>query len=114
MFETPKPEHILAVARSTNDACKATNLLRISGKELRRLIALYWPDVKPATIAGLHKKVARKMYCTIHLSLLEGPTEQGEPGEPPVVPEITEPIEMGISNLKSPISDMRMSNVACQ
>jgi hypothetical protein len=103
-WETPSKEWIATLACSTPSVVYVTNLLRISNRELRRLIALYWPDLKPATLEALHKFLCpqRKLYCNIRIALPADLTEQGEPGEPPFVPFITEPI------------DMVMSNVACQ
>ncbi len=105
-WETPRKEWIATLARTTPSVVYVTNLLRISNRELRRLIALYWPDLKPATLEGLHKFLSpqRKLHCTIRLGHPSANPE-GEPGEPPFVPQITDPdgltFDMVISNLSS-------------
>jgi hypothetical protein len=91
-WETPSKEWLTKLARTTMSVASVTNILCISDRELRRLIALYWPDLKPATLEALHKFLCpqRKLYCTIRLDL--PPADPvGEPGEPIVVPEITDP-----------------------
>lgn len=90
-WETPRKEWIAALARSKPSVAYVTNLLCISDRELRRLIALYWPDLKPATLEALYKFLGpRKLYCTLRVDL--PPVDPvGEPGEPIVVPEIIDP-----------------------
>jgi len=90
-WETPSKEWISRLARTKPSVVYVTNILRISNRELRRLIALYWPDLKPATLEALHKFLGgRKLYSTVRLDL--PPADPvGEPGEPVLVPEITDP-----------------------
>lgn len=91
-WETPNKEWITKLARTTMSVAYVTNILCISDRELRRLIAMYWPDLKPTTLEALHKFLVpqRKLYCTIRLG--HGPVDPvGEPGEDIVVPEITDP-----------------------
>jgi len=91
-YETPRKELIASLARSRPNYAYITNLLRISTTELRRLIALYWPDLHPPSLENLHKSLGpRRLKCNIRIALPEDPCA-GEPGEPIIIPEITEPI----------------------
>ena len=103
-WETPSKEWIAKVARSTRRVAYVTDLLCIDNRELRRLIALYWPDLKPATLKSLHNFLCRTRSlrnCRIPARPQEVLPEPGEP-----VP-IEEP-----NDLDGLIFDMCISNVA--
>ena len=107
--QTPTKQQIEWWCRTTADIAVIANKLCVDNRELRRLIALYWPELpKKGNFEALRKLVRRKLSCTIHLSLPEGPTEQGESGEPVFVPDILNSDSDGLK------FDMGMSNVKCQ
>lgn len=90
-WETPDKNWIAKLARTSWSVVRVTNLLRISDIELRRLIALYWPDLRPPTLEALHKLLMpqHRLKCTIHLALPEDPCA-GEPGEPVPVADVAD------------------------
>jgi hypothetical protein len=55
--ETPTKEQIEELARTTLSVAYITNLFRITNRELRRLIALHWPELLPrrANLGGLRQ-----------------------------------------------------------
>lgn len=92
-IQTPTKHQIEWWCRATPDVARITNALCIDNRELRRLIAEYWPELseKKRNVEGLRALIVPRVRCSSHVGLVSDDWTPDEPAEPFVVPEPSDP-----------------------